>query len=60
MNLMDALRQAEQHGKESVHRGAEKLHHLETEVRRRVRGNKPPKVNQAEPADSSPSTKGRT
>jgi hypothetical protein len=38
MNLLDALRHAEQRGKKTAQRGAEKLHDLETAVRRRVRG----------------------
>jgi hypothetical protein len=38
MNLRDALRHAEQQGKESVHRGAEKLHNIETSIRRKLRG----------------------
>jgi hypothetical protein len=40
MTLLDALRHAEQQGKESVHRGAEKMHNLEAAIRRRVRGSK--------------------
>lgn len=38
MNLLDALRHAEQQGKKTAQRGAAKLHDLETAVRRRVRG----------------------
>jgi hypothetical protein len=38
MNLLDALRQAEQQGKSTVQRGAEKLHRVEDAVRRRITG----------------------
>jgi len=38
MNLMDALRHAEQQGKNQVHRGAEKLHKVEAAIRRKVKG----------------------
>jgi hypothetical protein len=38
MTLLDALRHAEQQGKRTAQRGVEKLHDLETAVRRRVRG----------------------
>ncbi len=38
MNLLDALRQAEQKGKNQVHRGAEKLHNVEAAIRRKVQG----------------------
>jgi hypothetical protein len=37
MNLLDALRQAEQQGKDQVHRGAEKLHKVETAIRRKIK-----------------------
>jgi hypothetical protein len=61
MTLLDALRHAEQQGKESVHRGAEKLHNLETAIRRRVRGSKAtPTSAEPERRDSAPSTKVRT
>jgi hypothetical protein len=36
MNLLDALRHAEQQGKNQVRRGAEKLHNVETAIRRKV------------------------
>src|ERR1700748_1088887 len=35
MNLRDALRHAEQQGKKQVQRGAEKLHDVETSLRRK-------------------------
>jgi hypothetical protein len=35
MNLLDALRHAEQQGKKQVQRGAEKLHNVETSLRRK-------------------------
>lgn len=35
MNLLDALRQAEQQGKKRVQRSAEKLHDVETSLRRK-------------------------
>ncbi len=38
MNLRDALRQAEQQGKRTVHSGAEKLHEIETSIRRKLHG----------------------
>jgi hypothetical protein len=38
MNLRDALRQAEQQGKQTVHSGAEKLHNIETSIRRKLHG----------------------
>ena len=38
MNLLDALRQAEQQGKDKVRRGAEAIHNLETSIRRKVTG----------------------
>ena len=38
MNLLDALRHAEQKGKSRVQRGAEKLHRVEEAVRRRITG----------------------
>ncbi len=38
MKLLDALRQAEQQGKNRVRRGAEKLHNVETAIRRKVQG----------------------
>ena len=38
MNLLDALRQAEQEGKSRVQRGAEKLHRVEDAVRRKITG----------------------
>jgi hypothetical protein len=38
MNLLDALRHAEQQGKKQVNRGAEKLHDVETSLRRKLRG----------------------
>jgi hypothetical protein len=38
MNLLDALRQAEQQGKSTAQRGAEKLHRVEQAVRRKVTG----------------------
>jgi hypothetical protein len=38
MNLLDALRHAEQQGKNQVHRGAEKLHDVETSLRRKLKG----------------------
>lgn len=61
MTLMDALRHAEQQGKESVHRGTEKLHRLETAVRRRVRGTKAsPTSEVSDQTDSAPSPKVRT
>lgn len=61
MTLLDALRQAEQQGKESVHRGAEKLHRLETAIRRRVRGGKAaPTADEPEQRESAPSAKTRT
>jgi hypothetical protein len=61
MSLLDALRHAEQQGKESVHRGAEKLHHLETAIRRRVRGSKAsPASDETEQRESAPSSKVRT
>jgi len=41
MNLLDALRQAEQKGKTQVQRGAEKLHRVEDAVRRRITGRTP-------------------
>ena len=36
MNLRDALRHAEQQGKNQVRRGAEKLHNVEAAIRRKV------------------------
>jgi hypothetical protein len=38
MNLLDALRHAEQQGKSGVQRGAEKLHRVEAAVRRTISG----------------------
>lgn len=38
MNLLDALRHAEQQGKKQVNRGAEKLHDVETSLRRKFKG----------------------
>ena len=38
MNLLDALRHAEQQGKKQVTRGAEKLHDVETSLRRKLKG----------------------
>jgi hypothetical protein len=61
MTILDALRQAERQGKESVHRGAEKLHHLETAIRRKVRGTQQaPTADEPEQRDSAPSSKVRT
>lgn len=37
MNLLDALRHAEQQGKDQVHRSAEKLHNVEAAIRRKVK-----------------------
>jgi hypothetical protein len=41
MNLLDALRHAEQQGKSKVQRGAEKLHRVEDAVRRKITGRVP-------------------
>jgi hypothetical protein len=38
MNLLDALRHAEQQGRKTVHRGAEKIHSIESSIRRKVSG----------------------
>jgi hypothetical protein len=38
MNLLDALRHAEQQGKSRVQRGADKLHRVEEAVRRKITG----------------------
>jgi hypothetical protein len=38
MSLRDALRQAEQQGKRTIHSGAEKLHNIETSIRRKLQG----------------------
>ena len=56
MNLMDALRQAEQQGKKRVHRGAEKLHEVETTLRRKIHGRTDPEPEREAPA----AAKGRT
>jgi hypothetical protein len=54
MNLLDALRHAEQQGKNQVRRGAEKLHNVETAIRRKVHPD--PKQERENP----PASKGRT
>lgn len=56
MNLIDALRHAEQQGKNRVHRGAEKLHQVEAAIRRKVQGRAEPEQER----DASSSSKGRT
>ena len=38
MNLLDALRHAEQQGKRKVHRGAEKVHGFQAALQRRISG----------------------
>ena len=63
MNLLDALRHAEQQGKKTAQRGAAKLHDLETAVRRRVRGQNANSASSADPEqepESSGSPKVRT
>jgi hypothetical protein len=60
MNLRDALRQAEQQGKDTIHRGAEKLHHLETAIRRTVRGRSANTVPEDAEQQSAPAPKVRT
>lgn len=60
MNLRDAFRQAEQQGKDTIHRGAEKLHHLETAIRRTVRGRGTSSVPEEAEQQSSSAPKVRT
>lgn len=52
MNLLDALRHAEQQGKSRVQRGAEKLHRVEDAVRRKIAGHPAPET----PSASEPRT----
>jgi hypothetical protein len=64
MNLLDALRHAEQQGKKQVTRGAEKLHDVETSLRRKLRGTTAARsASQPDPSQelqSPNSDKGRT
>jgi hypothetical protein len=64
MNLLDALRHAEQKGKNQVHRGAEKLHNVEAAIRRKVQGRAASQgstySNPEQERDASATSKGRT
>ena len=60
MNLMDTLRQAEQHGKAAVQHGANKVHKIEDAIRRRVKSSAPPVSSHPDPEESTPASKVRT
>ncbi len=63
MNLLDALRHAEQQGKNRVHRGAEKLHNIETSIRRKMQGRPSSPAVSTDPEqerENVPAPKGRT
>ncbi len=63
MNLLDALRHAEQQGKKQVQRGAEKLHNVETSLRRKFKdAAAAPATSYPDPEDTAapPKEKGRT
>jgi hypothetical protein len=60
MNLLDALRHAEQQGKSKVQRGTEKLHRVEDAVRRKIAGRSAPEAPQnAKPRTGIVSINGR-
>lgn len=64
MNLRDALRHAEQQGKDHVHRGAEKLRNVEAAIRHKIQGAAPAQSSTYSDPDQErenpPAAKGRT